>query len=309
MKRLLLLTYLAIGFAAHSQDELPPVPNFIPNQPLASQIQDFALSFHTLSDAKDFPTDRPAEVMVGTIRSELGYSVKAQSLPNVDALPAAGISLITINDIDGALHLRVFDAGGNQIVDTNEEELNLPFTISRLRRQTEDYFDGSAIPQREATGIAETVSGLLGLRPVIHIRIIDAEGKCVVDYAESSLQDREPRLSDFQSSASNWLLDSGRPLTHQQTQIFLRLIAQLVFVEDFPASPQTPLIIPNFEGTQLLMTMETEGFRSYALQETDDLQSWPSRNREIEVGGNDALRTFGIDIMVGATQLIRVARF
>ncbi|MGO9207619.1 MAG: hypothetical protein ACLQBX_15800 [Candidatus Limnocylindrales bacterium] len=148
----------AMGFTVH--DALRPVPIEFPaltNVSLSTALDELARRLQAAWDW--FPTGDPVK------KVEAGYDLRLMSWGDGSGMPTSGNNLAIVGtDNNGLLHIRIFDAGGNRVTDTDETKL--PSTqaaaISTLKQQLPALLPPHVLTGAEKSQVLTEVTSIFG---------------------------------------------------------------------------------------------------------------------------------------------------
>jgi hypothetical protein len=107
----------------------------------------------------------PTQKLIGSIPLLSGLGLRLVSWGDGSAAPTSGNDLVIVGiDNNGLLHVRIFDAGGNRITDT--EEAKLPSTearaVSTLKQQLPGLLPPHLLTDAEQAGLIREATSIVG---------------------------------------------------------------------------------------------------------------------------------------------------
>jgi formylglycine-generating enzyme required for sulfatase activity len=96
-----------------------------------------------------------------------GFDLRLMSsLNGVDSIPTKGENLIIVTTVRGVLYLRIFDADGRRIADTDEKQLtDKALQIARLKSLLSDLWGVPKLPQSDKDRVIRDVTSIVGHTP------------------------------------------------------------------------------------------------------------------------------------------------
>jgi len=85
-------------------------------------------------------------------RELIGYGLQMSSVDGIDDLPNSGSSLVIVAQIDDRLHVRIFDPGGEKVIDKDEDHLFAGEALADLKAIPASYYD-SGVPLTEKQNV------------------------------------------------------------------------------------------------------------------------------------------------------------
>jgi len=184
-----------------------------------------------MNDVSVIPTEGKNLIIVAAMKNR--FDLQLMSWGDGSGVPTSGNNLVIVGiDSNDLLHIRIYDAAGNRITDTDEAKLPAAqaAAIATLKQRLPGLLPPHVLTDAEKAQVIGEATSIVGQTHVLHFRIFDGDGKKVVDTDETKLTEKARQIGDLRNRLPG-LLPPHVPTDAEKAQV----IGEATSIVGYPA--------------------------------------------------------------------------